>query len=365
MSRVFKNKKSWWIDYENVQGVRRREKIGPDKRIAQECLDDILGKVARKVRLGISEESKISFADFANVWKKRVFHLLAKGTRKRWDGIVEDHLKKAFPGSLRSIAFDQVEEYQRERLETGASPYTVNKEITVLKHMISRAVTWKHDKPSKASYLMENRIKDVKFIKEPPGRTRWLTAEEIDRLLTACTVDSFEKKEGHFFSPLIKGYLKPFVLIALNTGMRRGEILSLTRKDIDWKNRIITIEHTKNGEKRHVYLNDVALMVLKALPRRIDNGKLFPFRPDQIGIAFWKAVKRAEIEDFRFHDLRHTFCSHHAMSGTQGRGLMALMGHKDTRMTSRYSHLSDTYLREKVNHVVLGLEREIAFDEVK
>lgn len=66
-------------------------------------------------------------------------------------------------------------------------------------------------------------------------------------------------------------------------------------------------------------------------------------------MAFRRAVKRAKIDDLRFHDVRHTFASHHAMSGTQGRGLQALLGHKDNRMTMRYSHLSDTFLKTAVS----------------
>lgn len=357
MSRVFQKEGSWWIDYKDVRGVRHRKKVGPDKRIAREVLDDILGKVARRVHLGVVEDSKISFSDFADIWKERVGPQLAKGTKVRWEGVADGLLKKAFPGSLRSITVDQVEAYQRQRLDSGVSKSTTNIEMTVLKHMINKALLWEH--------LSVNPIKGVKKFKEPPGRTRFLTPEEIEKLLAACTTSGFEKKEGHFFSDLLKGYLRPFVMIALNTGMRKGEILSLTRKDIDWKNRIATLNQTKNGEKRHAYLNEAALMALKAIPPRLDTDRLFPFGEDQIGMAFKRAVKRAGIEDFRLHDLRHTFCSYQAMSGVQGRGLMSLMGHRDGRMTTRYSHLSDAYLREAVNRTVLGLEANGAVDNSK
>ena len=348
MSRVFKKDGGWWIDYKDVQGIRHRKKVGTDKRIAREVLDDILGRVARRLHLGVIEDSKISFGDFSRIWQERVFPTLAENTKKRWKVVLDTHLKKAFSGALRTITLDQVEAYQRQRLEADVSTYTVNKEVMVLKHILNKAVTWE--------YLAANPIKGVKKFKEPPGRTRYLTPDEIGKLLHACTLDGFEKKEGHFFSELIKTYLYHFVLLAMNTGMRRGEILSLSRRDIDWGNRIATLEQTKNGEKRHIYLNEAAFMALKALPPRIDTARVFPFEPYQIGVAFRRAVKRAGIEDFRFHDLRHTFCSYQAMNGVQGRGLMALMGHKDARMTSRYSHLSDVYLREAVNRMVLGVD---------
>ncbi len=349
MSRVFQKDGYWCIDYRDAQGIRHRKKIGPDKRVAKEALNDILSKVSRRVHLGVVEESPISFSDFAKTWKERVLPALAPKTARRWGDIGDQHLKPAFPGALRSITPDQVEDYKSKRLEAGMNPATVNRELTVLKHLYGRAVEWE--------YLVNNPIKGVRKFKESPGRTRWLTPEEIGKLLAACSVDSFEKKEGHYFSPLLSHYLKPFIILALNTGMRRGEIASLTRRAIDWTNRIATLEQTKNGEKRHVHLNDAALMALRSLPPRIDTDRLFPFTGDQIGMALRRAIDRAGITDFRVHALRHTFCSYQAMNGTQPRGLQDLMGHKDARMTARYSHLSDAYLREAVNRVVIGIEK--------
>ena len=142
--------------------------------------------------------------------------------------------------------------------------------------------------------------------------------------------------------------------------MRRNEILSLARKSVDWVNRIATLEATKNGEKRHVFLNDLAMNALKSLPARLDTERLFPFRPNQISMALRRVINRSGIADFRLHDLRHTFASYQAMSGVHGRGLQALLGHKDNRMTIRYSHLSDAYLRAAVDGVRLGRSAESA-----
>lgn len=348
MSRVFQRNGFWWVDYNDAQGIRHRKKIGTDKRIAKEVLNDIMGKVARRVHLGVIEESKISFSDFTKIWKERILPGLAPKTKERWEGIIDNHLKPAFPGALRSITSSQAESYRTKRLES-VTPATVNREMTVLKHIISRAVSW--------GCITSNQVKDTKKFKEPPGRTRWLTPEEIDRLLSACETESFDHKMRHHFSPLLKHYLRPFILIALNTGMRRGEILSLTRRDIDWKNKIATLEHTKNGEKRHVFLNEGTLMALRSIPPRLDTDRLFPFSGDQIGMALRRAIKRANLPDFRCHDLRHSFASYMAMGGVQGRGIQELLGHKDGRMTQRYSHLSDAYLRNAVNLINLGVEK--------
>ncbi len=338
MSRVFQRSKGgpWWIDFKDAQGVRHRKRIGPNKRIAQEVLNGIIGNVARRQHLGIIADSAISFADFASVWRERVAPSLKPRSRERWFGIVEKHLKPAFPGALRAISAASIETHIAHRLDRGAQPATVNREVTVIKHMLKRAVAWE--------YLSANPAAGIRALKEPSGRTRFLSLEEIDRLLAACD------------RAQLRHYLRPFVVVALNSGMRRNEILSLTRRTIDWSNRLITLEATKNGEVRHVYLNDAGFEALRSLPARLDGDQLFPFGPNQISMALRRALKAAGIEDCRLHDLRHTFASYQAMNGIQGRGLQALLGHKDNRMTMRYSHLSDAYLRAAVNAVNLGAE---------
>jgi integrase len=237
--------------------------------------------------------------------------------------------------------------YEREALtcpkckgvkEIAPAPSTLNREMTVLKHMMRRAVIWEYLSRNPFLDAQGGMLAGLKALREPGGRTRFLSLDEIDRLLAAC-------------EPI--PYLKAFATVALNTGMRRNEILSLSRKSLDWQNRTATLVETKNGEARHVYLNDAAFEALKALPPRID-GRLFPLHPNQVSVAFMRAVRRAGIEDFRLHDCRHTFASYQAMAGIQGRGLQALLGHKDARMTMRYSHLSDAYLKAAVNGVVLG-----------
>src|SRR5271170_5967498 len=301
MSRVFQRVKNgpFWIDFKDARGIRRRRKIGPSKRVAKEVLDGLLGNVARRVHLGVIEESAVSFADFAKIWRERVTPMLKPRSRERWFGILDKYLVPAFGGTLRAITAADAEAYLRQRRkpekcprcrgngtvstgrpcereqlacprckgtkEIAPSPSTLNREVTVLKHMMRRAVVWE--------YLSRNPFLDsqggvlagLKALREPGGRTRFLNLDEIDRLLAAC-----EASESV--------YLKPLAIVAMNTGMRRNEILSLTRKTIDWRNRAALLTETKNGESRHVHLNDAALEALKALPFRTD-GRLFPLGP--------------------------------------------------------------------------------------
>ena len=367
MSRVFKGKDGiYCIDYLDANGVRHREKVCPNKRVAEEALNAVLTDVARQVFVGPTD-SKISFSDFAKVWSDRVSPTLSDRTAERWTGIVENHLKIAFKGNLRGITLEAIEGYIAHRLDTrrvcsrcnGAkvvkveteemecpkcegkgelpkvTPATVNREVGVLRHMLKRAVSWK--------YLARNPIDGWKPLREAPGRVRFLLPDEVTRLMVACD-------ESRSI------YLKAFVLVALNTGMRRSEVLSLTRKSIDWVNRVATLETTKNGDSGHIPLNDTAFEALRSLPARID-GKLFPFKDDHaISRSFARAAERAGLEDFHLHDLRHSFASAHAANGTQQRGLQALLRHKDTRMTARYSHLTDKYLRVAVDAVNIGAD---------
>jgi len=379
-SKVFRREKNergnpcgdYWIDFKDAHGVRHRKKIGPSKRVAKEVLDGILGNVARRVHLGVIEESAISFADFAKIWRERVTPMLKLRSRERWFGILDKYLIPAFPGTLRAITAADAEAYLRQRrtpetcprcdgkgkVSTGRryereapacprckgakeivpSPSTLNRETTVLKNMMRRAVVWEYLSRNPFLDTQGGMLGGLKALREPGGRTRFLSLDEIDRLLAAC-------------EPV--PYLKAFATVALNTGMRRNEILSLTRKCIDWQNRTAALVETKNGEARQAYLNDAAFEALTALPSRID-GRLFPFHPNQVSVAFMRAVRRAGIEDFRLHDCRHTFASYQAMAGIQARGLQALLGHRDGRMTARYSHLSDAYLKAAVDGVVLG-----------
>jgi len=128
---------------------------------------------------------------------------------------------------------------------------------------------------------------------------------------------------------------------------------------------MVRLDTTKNGEARHLYLNETAYQALQLLPAHIDSERFFPFGPWQITMAFRRAAKRAGIEDFHLHDVRHTFASYQAMSGAQARGLQALLGHKDARMTMRHSHLTDAYLKAAVERVNLGSGVQTSAGDVK
>ena len=221
---------------------------------------------------------------------------------------------------------------------------------------------------------MENPIKNVKPKKVDDNPTpRYLSAAEEKRLRDALdhreqrirqeriTANSWRQVRSYkLHKDLNKDkfvdYLRPLVLLALNTGMRRGELFSLEWKNIELKNRNLTIEGLKAKSKktRHVPLNDEAFATLIAWANQTDSrGLVFPSpvtkrRMVSIKKAWGELCKEAKLTDFRFHDLRHTFASKLVMRGVDLNTVRSLLGHSDLKMTLRYSHLSAQHSLEAV-----------------
>ncbi len=181
------------------------------------------------------------------------------------------------------------------------------------------------------------RIRRVKLLEENNRRLRYLSKEECSALIQACDK-----------------HLKAVVITALNTGMRKGEILSLTWDNIDLRNGFILLERTKNGERREVPINETLKATLSAIVRRLDTPYVFynsetGTRYVNLHKPFQSALKRAKIKDFKFHDLRQTFASHLVMAGVDITTIKELLGHKTLTMTLRYAHLAPSHKVKAVN----------------
>ena len=218
------------------------------------------------------------------------------------------------------------------------SPATVSRYMASMSHAVNLAVReWE--------WLKNNPFSQIKKLKEPRGRTRFLNEEERNRLLIACKASRNK-------------VLHTIVVLAISTGMRRGEILNLKWKDVDLSRSQLTLLETKNDERRAVPVVGLAHQLLAKLSkvRRIDSQLVFPGRnpekPLIIDTAFNSAKKNAKIEDFRFHDLRHTAASYLAMNGATLAEIAEVLGHKTLEMAKRYAHLSEahtTSIVEKMN----------------
>lgn len=216
-------------------------------------------------------------------------------------------------------------ETTRHRLR---SPATVNRYHASLSKLFSCAMRW--------GWSATNPMQLVEKAQEPAGRDRYLSDDELERLLQATAVSQ-------------DPYLDTVVKLALTTGGRYSEVMGLTWSDLSFERQSVTFRNTKNKESRTVPLVEPAWSCCTTLhqARRTDTDLLFawskPHQPKDIRAGWHHALKAAGIENFTFHDLRHTCASYLAMNGATPSELAAVLGHRTLQMVKRYSHVSEPH----------------------
>jgi integrase len=242
---------------------------------------------------------------------------------------------------LRRFTTDLVEQHQTDLINQNLKPATVNRNLSVLKAMIRKAVDW-----NMAQEEILKQVRRVKNLPENNERLRFLSKDEFTRLIGACEErNKNDKRVKH---------LKPVIITALNTGMRKEEVLSLKWDRVDLNHNLIMLNKMKNGERREIPINDVLKDTLEALPRHINSEYVFcnqktVKRYGNIKRSFATVCKRAKLLDFHFHDMRHTCASNLVMAGVDITTVSRLLGHKDIKMTLRYSHLAPAHMRSAVD----------------
>ena len=327
-----RGKESWYLDYRNRQGERIRE-VAKGATTREEALivlqeragDNLLSSspALRKYRtVRFSELATVYIEDHAKI-KKRSW--------KNDDYMVQTSLRPYFGEKLLAeITPLEIERWIRWRLEQDVTKTTVNRGLQVLKKMFNIAIG--------EGFTTENPVRQVKLFPEKDNiKERILTEEEEPRLLEAC-VD----------------YLRPVVITALHTGMRRGEILALDWARVDLEKRLIKVTNTKTDRPRWIEINATLLEVLRR--QRIANptselvfasprtGRLL----NGIRKAFVRACKQAGIVGLRFHDLRHTFASRLIEKGVDIVTVKELLGHSTIILTQRYTHSRNEQRRRAV-----------------
>ena len=221
-----------------------------------------------------------------------------------------------------------IEKYKKKRLGV-VMPATVNRELACLKNMYTQAKSWKLGK--------ENPVKEVKMLKEEPKDVTILCPE----------------KEMELLAELKLKYARAMVITALNTGMRAREIFDLLKENVDFKNRMIHVTRSKNWEIRDIPMNETLTRMLKEVIETSPDDSPYMFSNPKtrkpytsIKNTFTKAVKRIGLEKFRFHDLRHTWCSRMCELGIDEATIMELGGWKTRSMINRYAHPSMQHKRE-------------------
>ncbi len=230
--------------------------------------------------------------------------------------------------SLANLSATRIAAYRDERLKE-VSNGTVIRELAYLSSIINHARReWGINTPNPVLY--------VRKPASPAGRTRKLSAEERTKLLTALEPTGRRNI-----------WTEPIVVLALETAMRRAELLGLRWENIDLARQTALLPDTKNGTPRTVPLSSTAVQVLKSIPINI-SGVVFPIKYFTLDAAFKRAAKKAGLIDFHFHDLRHTAITAMAEKLPNLIELSAVTGHKSLAMLKRYYHPSVEDLARKL-----------------
>ncbi len=313
------NSPYWWVAFSH-NGQRLQESTGTaDKRQAREYHDKRRSELWEQQRLGLKPRHK---------WEEAVLRHLAESGHKvslvtdkfhlRW---MQPHLEGL---DLNDISRDVMDRLLHKGLAEGASNATVNRRLELLRAILRKAV---HE------WEWLDRAPKVRLLKEPKGRVRFLRKEEALRLLAE-----------------LPEHLRAMARFSLATGLRQGNVKNLKWAQVDLSKRAawVQAEEAKARRAIPVPLNAEAMQVLQAQvgqhPVHVFCYKGQPIR--QVGTKAWRgALERAGIENFRWHDLRHTFASWHVQNGTPLNVLQELGGWRDSEMVQRYAHLGMEHLQ--------------------
>ncbi|MBI5624342.1 MAG: tyrosine-type recombinase/integrase [Elusimicrobia bacterium] len=320
----------WYLDFQ-VDGRRVRKRVGKSKRLAELALADIEVKLERK-EAGFTAKDR-DLKDFI-----REYLAYAKGNKapKSFgrDELTLRHFTDFIKADkLGAVTAPKLEAYKTHRREQGAKPATLNRELNTIKAMFNKAVAW--------GALPASPARSVQKFREPRKPVRYLSREEI-RVVLAAANDRLARVIETF----------------LHTGLRRDELVHLTWQDVDFKNKVVSVQakddwHPKDYEARHIPMTDRLLQVLQAVPKRSDsfvftNSESQPLNGDVLTHDFIKLVKGSGIKHASIHTLRHTFASHLVMSGADLYTVQKLLGHSSIKTTEIYAHLAPDYLRSAI-----------------
>ncbi|HKV77398.1 MAG TPA: site-specific integrase [Candidatus Sulfotelmatobacter sp.] len=327
---IFVRNGHFYISHNDFYGERVQKKVNCyTLQQARAIRAAELAKVEEARKFGQLPPSDKTFTEIIPQYLGHQKARLSARSYIRAKGITESHLQPVF-GKLKisDIRRGDVQRYITNRIGEVSSG-SVAKELNTLKHILRLCLDWE--------LLAVNPASGVKAPKLPAGRVRYLQPAELRAVLESCPA-----------------WLRPIVALLVLTGMRRSEALGLRWLDVDRQGCRIVLRKTKNNELRIVWLNDLACKVLDAItPKNLQTtDRVFPpseqVNPENVSLAFLRACRRAKIEDFRLHDLRHTAASWLRMKGADIHTVASLLGHKDLRMAARYQHLSPDYLQTAV-----------------
>lgn len=292
-----------------------------------------------------------------------------KSSKKTLSRINQCFLSLLGNKKLQEITPLEIEQWRTQRLKSGRSTETVNRDIATFKAALSKAVEW--------GMLTVNPLGSLKLLKiDSRINVRFLSKDEEIRLRTAidqreqkirearATANQWRKERNYnLFDELnphqFVDHLKPMVLLSLNTGMRQGELFSLTWQNVNFEQSNLTIvgNKAKSGKTRHLPLNTEAKSVLVNWRKQTpETNFVFPSKDgnqlNNVRKSWLRLLKLADIINFRWHDMRHHFASKLVMAGVDLNTVRELLGHSNLLMTLRYAHLAPEHKAKAVEMLV-------------
>lgn len=318
------------------RGYPEQNKSFPSRADAERWSRQIENEMDRAVFVSREEAEKYTLGEVLERYKSEVVPHKKGAVEEavRIECLVKRSLAKYKMASLTPML---VAQYRDQRL-AKVSGGTVNRELTIISAAINHARReW--------GVHIQNPVALVSRAKANPSRQRRFEDGEEERLLDALEVQP-RSSQGRF-QGMQCIWVKPLVILAIESGMRRGELLKLEWRYVDLKKRVLYLPFTKNGEGRGIPLSTRAVAVLSELPRAI-CGRVFPITADALKKSFGRACERAGLEDFHFHDLRHEAISRLFEKGLSLPEVASISGHKTWEMLKRYTHLQAEKLVSKL-----------------
>lgn len=312
----------WYNFHREGQKVNKSTGV-TDKKLAQKIFEKALNDFNSE-KLGFTPSS-ITLKELTNKWLEHTAHTSQRLTP------MDNHyhigvLLKFFGANTKAVDITpkKIEEFRINRKNEDIADSTINRNCSFLRAAYNLAY--------RDNLLKHNPFKQIKFYNEKENeRARFLTVSEMDRLI-------FHSNDK----------IRPLVVLALETGMRKGELLRLEWSNVDMIRNYIRVVRSKGGKPRVIPLTDKARRLLEG----INNKKQCVFISQKWGFyrdSWNNAVKGSNLNDFRFHDLRHTFASRLVEKGIDLYQVALLLGHSSLKMTQRYSHLSPEGLQKTIN----------------
>ncbi|MBE2889138.1 tyrosine-type recombinase/integrase [Geobacter anodireducens] len=340
---IYKRGNIWWIHYTGLDGRQIKETSRSTKfRDAEALLIQRKHQVQQGQRPEVIRVKDSNFRELAEKYEEFCQHQRGFRNKKSLLKMMREDFGML---PLKFFTLEFVEQYQMKLRSSGLSEGTVNRRIGCLKNMFTKAVDWKL-----ASASMCTEVHKVKMFRETMKRDRFLSRDEIDRLLAACGTDMQQQ------------HLKPIIIFAVHTGCRKEEVLSIKWSQVDLEHGFITLYKTKNTELRKIPINEPLREMLNGLPRKDGVPHVFfNFKTDKRFLDLKRSFRTAADNtgfgnDVVFHTLRHTFASHLVMAGVDIATVSRLMGHKTLAMTMRYSHLAPNHLSKAVDALAGALK---------